>query len=273
MKITEFPQVDNLIDGNVFLVDGPNGTKIVPVVSALLASAHLLSAEIHRMIFRGKNLGNKLTSEQLAHIQDGTFEDLWLGDYWKINNVIWRIVDFNYWMNSGDTALTKPHVLVMPDHALYNAQMNTSNMTTGAYTGSAMFTSNLAAARTAFKNAFGSAVITHREIFTNATTNGYPSSGAWVDSYFDLANEIMMYGTYCHAPAGNGSTIPYRYTIDKTQLALMMIVPKFINPHRENIWLRDVVSAADFAIVDSCGYTSFNLASFSYGVRPIGAIG
>lgn len=273
MKITEFPQVDKLVDGNIFLVDGPNGTKIIPVVSALLASAHLLSAEIHRMIFRGKNLGNKLTSEQLAHIQDGTFEDLWLGDYWEINNVIWRIVDFNYWMNSGDTALTKPHVLVMPDHALYNAQMNASNTTTGAYTGSAMFTSNLAAARTAFKNAFGSAVITHREIFTNATTNGYPSSGVWVDSYFDLPNEIMMYGAYCHTPAVNGSTIPYRYTIDKTQLALMMIVPKFINPHRENIWLRDVVSAASFAFVSYNGGTFYFGASNSFGVRPIGAIG
>ena len=77
-----------------------------------------------------------------------------------------------------------------------------------------------------------------------------------------------MYGCYVHTPAGNGTTIPYRYTIDKTQLALMQIHPKFINPHRENQWLRDVVSGAGFARVNAYGGTDCNYASYSLGVRP-----
>ncbi|MHA4915571.1 hypothetical protein, partial [Enterococcus faecium] len=79
----------------------------------------------------------------------------------------------------------------------------------------------------------------------------------------ELPNEIMMYGAYVHTPAGNGTIVPYRYTIDKTQLALMRIYPRFINPHRQNQWLRDVVSGAYFALVGSGGCTGSGGASYS----------
>lgn len=158
----------------------------------------------------------------------------------------------------------------MPDAVLYQAQMNETNITTGGYVGSLMYTDNLANAKTLVNSAFGSAnILTHREYLTNAVTNGYPSGGAWYDSTIELPNEIMMYGSLVFTPAGDGSFVPSRYTIDKTQLALMKMYPRFINPQRQTQWLRDVVSSTAFAYVNGNGTTDYNAASNSRGVRPV----
>lgn len=272
MKISEYPQVSKLAKTNIFLLDGPNGTKIINGEEFPFAVMNLTAPEMHRMIFRGKNLGASLSTEQKAHIQDGSFEDLWLGDYWAINGITWRIVDFNYWYNSGDTAFINHHLVIMPDTVLYNAQMNPTNITTGGYVGSEMYTSNLANAKTIINSAFGSAVLSHREYLTNAVTNGYPSAGAWYDSTVELPNEIMIYGSLVFTHAGGSSFVVNRHTINKTQLALFTVSPKHIN-FRQSYWLRDVVSAADFATVHADGTTYYRYASNSVGVRPAFAIG
>ena len=148
--------------------------------------------------------------------------------------------------------------------------MNETNITTGGYVGSQMYTANLANAKTLVNSAFGSAnILNHREYLTNAVSNGYPSAGAWYDSTVELPNEIMMYGSLVFTPAGDGSFVPNRYTIDKTQLALMKMYPRFINPGRYWYWLRDVVSSANFAYVNGNGNTNCYAASNSIGVRPV----
>ena len=176
---------------------------------------------------------------------------MFLGDYWSIGGRIWRIVDMDYWYNCGDTAFTSHHLVIMPDEALYNAQMNTTNVTTGGYVGSAMYKSNLANAKTIVNAAFQGSVLTHREYLCNAVANGRPSGGAWFDSSIELPNEPMMYGHPHFSPTSDGSTVPSIYTISKTQLALFMVCPRFIVNRSYNQWLRDVVSSAAFAGVHS----------------------
>lgn len=221
---------------------------------------------------RGKNLGTAVTPEQITAIRDGSFEDIWLGDYWEINGKKYRIWDFNYWLHCGDTAFEKNHVLILPDRNLYNQRMNATNITTGGYIGSEMYKTGLAAAKTEIANAFGDMVLSHRELLTNAVANGIPTAGAWVDSTIELPNEVMMYGSYHHMPANNGAAIPYRYTINKSQLALAQLCPEFITT-RENYWLRDVVSASNFARVYDLGHSGTTGASSSFGVRPVFCIG
>ncbi len=233
------------------------------------------NVEQRRNTFRGKNLGSAYTDDQKAQVRAGTFNDLFIGDYWVINGVTWRIVDINYWLNTGDTNCTTPHLVIMPDQKLYITKMNKTNITTGGYVGSQMYTANLANAKTLVNSAFGSAnILNHREYLTNAVTNGYPSAGVWYDSTVELPNEIMMYGSLVFTPAGDGSFVPNRYTIDKTQLALMKMYPMFINPGRYWYWLRDVVSSAHFARVGTDGAADYYYASTSLGVRPVfGLIG
>ena len=231
------------------------------------------NATMHRMIFRGKYLGDKFTDAQKAAIKNGTFDDLFLGDYWNIKGRTWRIVDMDYWYNCGDTAFTSHHLVIMPDEALYNAQMNTTNVTTGGYVGSEMYKKNLENAKTIVNAAFQGSVLTHREYLCNAVANGRPSGGAWFDSSIELPNEPMMYGHLHFSPTSDGSTVPSIYTISKTQLALFMVCPRFIVNRSYNQWLRDVVSSAYFALVYGYGYAAYYNAAGSFGVRPVFPVG
>lgn len=274
VNLSELTQINELVSGNKLLVGTTDGNKAIAAEDALFAMLDgFAPVELRRVLFRGKNLGTALTAVQKAAIKDGSFKGMFLGDYWSIGGRIWRIVDMDYWYNCGDTAFTSHHLVIMPDEALYNAQMNTTNVTTGGYVGSAMYKSNLANAKTIVNAAFQGSVLTHREYLCNAVANGRPSGGAWFDSSIELPNEPMMYGHPHFSPTSDGSTVPSIYTISKTQLALFMVCPRFIVNRSYNQWLRDVVSSADFADVNSNGGPFYLYASSSCGVRPVFPVG
>lgn len=273
VNLSELTQINALTADDKLLIGTAEGNKAIGADDALFAMLDaFIPKEQRRMIYRGKNLGAVVTEEQKANIKNGTFKGFFLGDYWTIGSYTWRIVDFDYWYNCGDTAFTTPHLVIMPDKPLYNAQMNETNITTGGYTGSLMYTENLDQAKTLAASAFGDLILTHREYLTNAVTDGHASAGAWFDSTLDLPNEIMMYGCHVYAAMNNGTVIPTNYTIGKTQLALFTVVPKLIS-NRATFWLRDVVSSAFFALVSYDGLTGYAGASSSLGVRPVFAIG
>lgn len=274
VNLSELTQINELVSGNKLLVGTTDGNKAIAAEDALFAMLDgFAPVELRRVLFRGKNLGTALTAVQKAAIKDGSFKGMFLGDYWSIGGRIWRIVDMDYWYNCGDTAFTSHHLVIMPDEALYNAQMNTTNVTTGGYVGSAMYKSNLANAKTIVNAAFQGSVLTHREYLCNAVANGRPSGGAWFDSSIELPNEPMMYGHPHFSPTSDGSTAPSIYTISKTQLALFMVCPRFIVNRSYNQWLRDVVSSANFAYVNYYGNATYYGASTSYGVRPVFPVG
>lgn len=274
VNLSELTQINELVSGNKLLVGTTDGNKAIAAEDALFAMLDgFAPVELRRVLFRGKNLGTALTAVQKAAIKDGSFKGMFLGDYWSIGGRIWRIVDMDYWYNCGDTAFTSHHLVIMPDEALYNAQMNTTNVTTGGYVGSAMYKSNLANAKTIVNAAFQGSVLTHREYLCNAVANGRPSGGAWFDSSIELPNEPMMYGHPHFSPTSDGSTVPSIYTISKTQLALFMVCPRFIVNRSYNQWLRDVVSSACFASVAGIGAAHCNGASDSLGVRPVFPVG
>lgn len=274
VNLSELTQINELVSGNKLLVGTTDGNKAIAAEDALFAMLDgFAPVELRRVLFRGKNLGTALTAVQKAAIKDGSFKGMFLGDYWSIGGRIWRIVDMDYWYNCGDTAFTSHHLVIMPDEALYNAQMNTTNVTTGGYVGSAMYKSNLANAKTIVNAAFQGSVLTHREYLCNAVANGRPSGGAWFDSSIELPNEPMMYGHPHFSPTSDGSTVPSIYTISKTQLALFMVCPRFIVNRSYNQWLRDVVSSAYFALVSVSGDANYVNASNSHGVRPVFPVG
>lgn len=274
VNLSELTQINKLVSGNKLLVGTTDGNKAIAAEDALFAMLDgFAPVELRRVLFRGKNLGTALTAVQKAAIKDGSFKGMFLGDYWSIGGRIWRIVDMDYWYNCGDTAFTSHHLVIMPDEALYNAQMNTTNVTTGGYVGSEMYKNNLANAKTIVNAAFQGSVLTHREHLCNAVTNGKQSGGAWFDSSIELPSEIMMYGHIHFGNTSDGNTIPNIYTPSKTQLALFMVCPRFIVNRSYNQWLRDVVSSAAFAGVYGDGNALSYDASNSRGVRPVFPVG
>lgn len=278
-KITEYPQATRLDANDVLLKDGTGGTKKIVFTDLAVELLGSVSPEMHRNIFRGKNLGSGttvddvLTTAQKTAISSGTFDDLFIGDYMTLGGVRYDIADMDYWYNCGDTAFTKHHLVMIPHTIMYSAQMNETNTTEGGYVGSIMYTTNLNQAKTTITAAFGAMLLTHREYLVNAVTDGHPSAGAWFDSNVELMNEIMVYGSHIYAPMPNGTVTPTNYTIDKTQLAIFKMSPKQIVQNRQYQWLRDVVSAARFASVYGTGSASYYDASISRGVRPAFPIG
>jgi hypothetical protein len=252
-------------------------TKTVEGTEAKIAPLLFNNAGAHNAIYRGKSLGSTVTTAQYAVIKAGTFDDLYIGDYWTIDGVNYRIAAFDYYLNSGDTNCTTHHVVIVPDTCLYNAQMhNTSsgswesgaaNTTAGGYVGSDMYKSNLEQAKTTIKSAFSGHVLKHRIYLTNAVANGRASGGAWCDSEVDLMCEQMVYGSGIFSPVSDGSNVPANYRVEKSQLPLFQHEPSRIC-NRATWWLRDVITASHFAYVNYNGLANSTDASYSLGVRP-----
>ncbi len=284
-KISEYDKVTTVTNTDTFLLESADGTK--GITGENLAKAmnemagnpeatmpdfyamidELNKPELHRNVFRGKNLGSTFTDAQKSEIRNGTFKDLFIGDYWEIGGHVWRIVDINYWLNTGNIACTTHHLVIMPDLQLYRSQMNDIDTTTGGYVGSKMYTENLENAKAMVNESFGAVnILNHKELLTKEVTNGHASSVAWYDSVLELPNSIMMYGNH---------SLDDPRTIDNVQFALMRNYPRFINPERENQWLRDVASDTAYVYIVGAGsYRAFARAGASASVRPVfGIIG
>lgn len=289
VQTKKFGDLDTILtagDDSLLLIHDGTGVKTISTanfkkdlkeymegVNTILAQLTYDNAGAHNSIYRGKNLGTTVTEEQWEAISSGTFTDLYIGDYWVIGGVNWRIAAFDYYLNCGDTSFTKHHAVIVPDTYLYSAQMNTTNVTTGAYKGSAMYTANLTQAKSTINSAFGSShVLSHRIYLSNATSNGRASAGEWTDSTVDLMCEHMVYGSGIFSPVSDGSNVPNNYRVEKGQLPLFALEPSRIC-NRDTWWLRDVITAANFANVSDHGNANCISASDSLGVRPAFCIG
>lgn len=225
------------------------------------------SIPFHNAYPRCKYLGTSISDAQNTAIKNRTYDDLFIGDYWTINGINWRIVAIDYYFNVGDTNFNKGNIIVMPDTVLYNAQMNETDTTAGAYAGSLMRTQNLNSARTIAQNAFGSHLANHRILLANSVDNSGPNSWAWYNSDgVELPNEVQIYGTRVWGSALKGFDV----ATQKQQFPLMALAPQFVNT-RQTYWLQDVSSdsvSRNFADVRSLGLAGNGTASASFGVRP-----
>lgn len=276
-KVTELSSITTPGDSHVIPIHDGTGlkkitfanfkAKAVEDTEAKIAPLLFNNAGAHNAIYRGKSLGSSVTSAQYSSISAGTFDDMYIGDYWTIGGVNYRIAAFDYYLNCGDTSCTKHHVVLVPDTCLYNHVMNDTNITTGAYVGSKMYTEGLEQAKTTIKAAFSGHVLSKRIYLSNATANGRASAGAWCDSEVDLMCEHMVYGNGVFSPVSDGTTVPNNYRVEKSQLPLFQHEPSRIC-NRASWWLRDVISASNFAYVGGGGNASCGSASHSIGVRP-----
>lgn len=281
LKMGELDQISALTATDNILIGTTDGNKYMKAEDSLFAILDAFGPpELHRTTFRGKNLGASVTTEQKAAIQNGTFKGLFLGDYWEIDGVKWRIVDVDYYLNCGgwnddEDIITKHHLIVMPDQALYTHKMENTGTTANGYAGSLMRSTGLSQAKTTINSAFGSLVMPHEEILVYGCDNGEPEDYDAYTCTVELPSEIMMYGSHKHGVRNYNSM--YRY--DKQQFALFAVAPTFIIGKGTNgtgrtwCWLRDVVSAACFALVGSYGDPDYYGASGTGGVRPYFLLG
>lgn len=280
-KFTDLSVITEAPDSAVLLIHDGNGVKqisaanlkkdvkeLINTAQATINAIATTGAGAHNAIYRGKYLGSTVTEAQWAAIKAGTFEDMYIGDYWTIGGVNYRIAAFDYYYRAGDTDMTTHHVTLVPDANMYTHVMNDTNITTGAYVGSKMYTEGLTQAKTTINSAFGEAhVLNHRQYLQNATTDGYASGGSWYDSTVELMTEQNVYGGKIFSNIQNGTALANSYTVDKSQYPLFAFRPDMIS-NRQWFWLRDVVSASGFADVNDYGNADSRRASGAHGVRP-----
>ena len=237
-------------------------------ISSSVAPLLYNNAGAHNAIYRGKSLGSTVTDAQWTAIGAGTFDGLYIGDYWTIGNITYRIAAFDYYYKAGDTSCETHHVTLVPDTNMYTHAMNDTDVTTGAYVGSKMYKEGLSQAKTTISNAFGSAhILTHRQLLKNAITGNYESGSSWYDSTVELMTEQNVYGGKIFANHMNDGNWVAQYTIDKSQYPLFAFRPDMIS-NRQWYWLRDVSSASSFCNVNGSGNALSSFASSGAGVRP-----
>lgn len=262
MKITEYPSVTELDDDNVFILDGTSGTKKI-AKSDLTYALFDSIPEMHRNIFRGKNLGTAYTSAQKQAVYNGTFHDLWVGDYWEISGNKWRIVDIDYFGSDykGDYS-TDHHLVIMADAVLMKIDKYCDTNSKIAYGQSYAY---MAQGRDTYLNTiipqtFKQNMYSHSEVFCSAVGN-YGEATSWQEATNTLQHPTaaQILGISMPFAHTTNSQIPQHQNNGNEQFALMRITNKFIPSYGSGT----ISDNPGYILRDPCGFGNASTAMVS----------
>lgn len=254
-------------------------------------------AENHNNIFRGNDLFAKgyTIDDICAMISNGSFSDIYIGDYFTLSgsienvpcfveqtgddgikslvestqtvtyNTKFRIAGLDTYLNTGDTAFTAHHAVIVPDGVIGRNYMNGTNTTSDGYIGSFMFASVLPVYNTHFLAKLNNHLLSHREILSNGVIGNQANSWAWADVKINLMSEPEVYGSNLW---GN----KYDAGVNYRQFPLFRIASKYIC-NRNWYWLNTIAGGSDFTAMTSNGNATCNGAGVALAVRPCFCIG
>ena len=259
------------------------------------------TAGLHNAIFRGKDVTSYYSDGSLWKRINGTdgyelFEDLYVGDYIKVDGVhanvngrIWRIAGFDiYYMSGYPTSLTSHHLVIVPDEILGSSYINSTATTSGGYMGSYVYTTTLPSVKTNYLDkVFSGHILTYNAALSNdvvlnlynrfGNQSGATSSWTWAQGrYLDLMNEVQVTG------ATEWSSSGYDIGSDNIQFPLFRLRPEFKIAYSNTThstsamaiyWLRAVASSTNATLIDNCGISGTGVANESHGIRPYFYIG
>ena len=225
------------------------------------------NAGAHNGVFRGQSLGTSFTSAQSQAITAGTFEGLYVGDYWTIEGVIYRIAGLDYYYHRA--SVSGHHAVIVPDSSLYATPINSEANWDGGYTGSEIKTQGLDRALALAREAFGEAhVIPRTEYLLSASTSTGPSNWAQTVTYIDLMTEGQVLGR-----GGFGTQNQNGYNIGASafQLPLFDLAPEFsVASPTSWFWLRDMCRSSYWTAISDTGNAVLRLpTNTTCGVRPM----
>lgn len=284
VRIQDFGENSKPDANNDFLMTFNDGSESKTRLRDAFYSLVPDGAQTHANIFRGQSLG-ELNATHIANIQNGTFHDMFVGDYFTVNGSSYVIADINYKKGHGDTTPLGNHLLLMPtDWSKTPTQMlapdgktthymNDTDTTAGGFAGSKLYKTYLPQIKQKLEADFGNHLLNFREIIsTHVDDSGAPDQAEWRDAKVMIPSETMIYGTMVNGNNKNGSW--YNVGDDASQLALMRLNSEERNFHRQSIWLRDIRSASGFARADGNGDASWVGASYDWlGIRAFFLIG
>jgi hypothetical protein len=215
-------------------------------------------APTHSNVFRGQNLG-ALNATHIANIQNGSFHDMFIGDYFSINGSNYVIAGINYKKGHGDKSSLGNHLVLMPsDWSKTPTQtlgpdgetthyMQDTDTTAGGFASSKLYKTYLPQIQTKLESDFGAHLMTFRTVVsTHVDDSGAPDQGEWRDAKVAIPNEVMIYGTTLNGNNKNNSW--YNVGDEDGQLPLMRLNDsERCNNRAGAVWLRDICSSSRFA--------------------------
>ena len=246
-------------------------------------------------LIRGQSLGSGISSTQIAAIRNGTYDGMWLGDYWDIacptiGTVRARIVDFGYFRNIGhydgnrgsyctqygytSTGIKKPHVVVMFSYSdgyglrgggintSYSVPMNETATTEGGFVGTKMYTETLPQVREWLLSGVGADnVLYHYAKLSNAVTDGKTSGMVDVyDNQVMIPNIAQLTG---RQDIGDSSFCPFQFNYFRVLGSMNRMRSLYFC-----MWTRDVMSATKFGCISP--YSQWNSLSANCAEQPGG---
>ena len=260
--------------------------SIANAINELVERTQILTynnAWAHNSVYRGKNLGTALTAEQSAAIRNGTFEDIYPGDYWttpipayswtdsdgKVHNEPaqgtrrWYVMGLDYfYKNYIHIKFTSHHAVVVPESTqltITGATMYATETTAGGYAGSEVFTKHLKKWEELLKAIFGDDhLLRYSMSVCNAVTDGKESGWITVSNRIcDLLTRSMV-------------------CVSKPNALFTPLPGFFFNPHEITggwayAWLQDAYDSKDFYVLNNTGgithYHAVNSEGYGY-IRP-----
>lgn len=286
-RITDLTEATSLAQTDAIAVDGTSGTRKLSMTQAFgrLADTFAQNSYFHRNIYRGKSFGGTFTSMQKEAIRSGTFDDLYIGDYWTDGGTDWIIADMDYWYGIGRntaTLIKTHHINIVPRLCVGSSVMNPTATNEGGYV-AAQIRSKFSPIVSQVKNFFGAgSIINAPRTFSTGANAGMATAMNWVDNCTcELMSERMVYGSPVFEiqngkPAGasnQNSAFAWNHTNDLNQLALFRLAPRFRIASGEgqvdNGWWLNTMAKWDHFCCCVFGRADCLPANTALGIRPI----
>lgn len=237
------------LNTDVSVLIGNYDTEVAPILN-LLSTVHQ-----KRHIFRGAYLGTVVSEAQNIAIQTGTFGDLYLGDYWIMNRIVYRIADFNYW-HHGLNQLNPNHLVLIPDTPISTKEMDETTGDDVTYYDSSLRAYIISTIFPMLNTLFKFKIAEYTE---NLPTEGNIVNE--VTSQVELMSESQVYG--------QGIFRKYNEpTYSHGQFSLFKIAPEYIHQSVGAYWLRDRAEAGHYCGVNINGMATYLNGGSSFGIRP-----
>ena len=223
------------------------------------------NAQTHNATYRGQSLGS-FNETFASDIDNGTFNNMWVGDYFVVNNHTYKIAGFNYKCGHEENTGLANHLIMITD-VLSNQAMNSSDTTAGGFAGSDMFKDEIPVVEKQLATDFGGHLLKFKSFLsTSIDSSGAPNNGQWYELTANLCNSVMWWGSPSQY-SNNKNGTKYNIGDEDTQLPIMKLHTAEQSSGSNYVWLRDIYDSGGFADAHYDGSAYWAGASGSGDVR------
>lgn len=223
------------------------------------------NAESHNNIYRGKNLGRSLTNTQLQGIRDGTFKDLYVGDYFDFGDQKLYVAHLDYFFNrtlyflNANIPLSAHHLVLISNKIHGRSNFDAQRLSYASSDLKKAIESKTIRSEVGYIPGIEDFDVLNLQDYSSPTDDR--AKRQLYKSHAGALSSFMVVGRDLKASFGSGS-IP-----TDPQMALFRLSPKMIGINY-SWWLADSCDDIYAFVVGYYGTIEKEEKRNSYGIRP-----